>query len=280
MAHFAAQLVADLTHAHFIVAPERAVHQQTIGAAHGAQQRLAHLAQARRIEQLAAGASVFDEQADVVARMRIVAVRRIRRRRTAQRNRSDDEIRTGRDDEAAVQRDGVPLQAAVPVLEHVEQRKARGQVLVDHLGAPDFMRAAFTQGQQAGGVIDLAVEQDDRADRRIARLARRLQGGKGLQLRTDVRRGIAENPVHAVVADGDGRLGTRLAAQGAGAQARTVGAVAVPLRKTTARSGTENLDEHGTLPDQGPGRSRGGTVNDWRSTSSLRNQYADRCTRV
>lgn len=39
---------------------------------------------------------------------------------------------------------------------------------MNHLGAPDFMRAAFAQRQQAGGVIDLAVQQDDRTDGGVA----------------------------------------------------------------------------------------------------------------
>ncbi len=65
---------------------------------------------------------------------------------------------------------GTVAQAAVPVGKHGEQREAFVEVLVDHLRAPDFVRAAFAQAEQAGGVVDLAVEQDDRADRRIARL--------------------------------------------------------------------------------------------------------------
>ena len=42
-----------------------------------------NLAQARRIEQAAAAAPVLDEQADIVARVRIAAMRRIRRRAAA-----------------------------------------------------------------------------------------------------------------------------------------------------------------------------------------------------
>lgn len=128
---------------------------------------------------------------------------------------------------------------------------------MNHLGAPDFMRAAFAQRQQAGGVIDLAVQQDDRTDGGVAGRTGRLQGRKGLELGADVRRRIAQDPVDTVVADGDGRLGTRLGVERAGAQARTVGAVAVPLRKTPTRGGTENLDEHGQPQKQSPGRSQG-----------------------
>ena len=41
---------------------------------------------------------------------------------------------------------------------------------MDHVGAPHLVRAAFAQAQQAGGVVDLAVHQDDRADTGIAQL--------------------------------------------------------------------------------------------------------------
>src|SRR3546814_12749428 len=106
---------------------------------------------------------------------------------------------------------------------------------MDHLGATDLMRAALTQGQQAGGVIDLAVQQNDGTDGGIAWGTGRLQRRERLQLSADVRRGITQNPVDTVITDGDRRLGTRLRIERAGAQAGAVGAIAVPLRKTAAR---------------------------------------------
>ncbi|MNE85938.1 hypothetical protein D3C80_1829890 [compost metagenome] len=122
--------------------------------------------------------------------------------------------------------------------EHGEQREAGAQVLVDHVGAPDLMRAAFTQAQQAGGVIDLAVEQDNRTDPGVAQGACGLHGGEGLQLRADIRRGVAQHPVHTVVRQGNRRLGTRCSAQGTVAKAFAVHAVAVPLRETATGGGT------------------------------------------
>src|SRR3546814_132745 len=71
-------------------------------------------------------------------------------------------------------------------------------------------------------------------------------------LSADVRRGITQNPVDTVITDGDRRLGTRLRIERAGAQAGAVGAIAVPLRKTAARSGTKNTDEHGQPPKAKP----------------------------
>src|SRR5690606_14973442 len=266
MAHLRSQLVAYLTHTHLVIAPERAIDQQTVGTTHDFQQLRAGLAKSRCVEQRTPALPILDQQTDVVARMWVVAMRRVRRCRTAQRNRSDLQVRASRDDEAALQRDRVPLQATIPVLEHIEQWKAGGQILMDHLGAPDFMGTTFTQGQQASGVVDLAIQQNDRCDGGITRLASRLQLWKGLQLGTDVRRGVTQNPVDAVVADGNGRLGAWLCSQCSGTQTGTVGAVAIPLWKAAASSRTENLDEHGQLPKMKPRPCRGWSISDWRST--------------
>jgi len=187
----------------------------------------------------------MDQQAQVVARMRIVAMGRIGRRGAAQREGREFQIRAGRDGEAAAQGDGLPAETAVPVLEHVEQRKAGGKVLVDHLGAPDLMGAAFAQAEQAGGVVDLAVQQDDGADAGVTQGPRRLQRGEAGQLGADVGRGVAQDPVHPVVGQGDGRLGTGLGPEGALAEAVAIDAIAVPLGKATAGGGAENLDMHG-----------------------------------
>lgn len=77
MAHFAAGAGADATTLHFIVVPHRPVHQHAVAAGHDFQQWRVDFAQTRRVEQFAAGAEVFDDQADVVARMRVEAVRRV-----------------------------------------------------------------------------------------------------------------------------------------------------------------------------------------------------------
>ncbi len=212
---------------------------------HHRQQLVVHLAQARGVEQLAAGAGVLDQQAKVVARVRVEAVRRVGRRGAAQGERGEAQVGAGLDHEAAFQLDAVPLQAAVPVAEHVEQREAGGQVLVDHVGAPHLVRAAFAQAEQAGGVVDLAVQQDDGVDAGVAQGTGRLHRRKGLELGADIGRGIAQHPVHAVVGQGDGRLRAWRGTQGAVTQALAVVAVAVPLWKPATGGGTENLDVHG-----------------------------------
>jgi len=87
----------------------------------------------------------------------------------------------------AVEFDRVVLQAAVPVVEHVEQRKAAGQVLVDHLGAPDLMRAALALGQQAGSVVDLAVHKHNGSDTGASLTRFGLDLRKGFQLGANIR---------------------------------------------------------------------------------------------
>jgi len=109
---------------------------------------------------------------------------------------------------------------------------------MDHVGAPDLMRATLAQAEQAGGVIDLAVHQDDRADPCVAQCTARLHGREALELGPDVRGGVAQHPVHAVIGYRDGRLGARLGPQAAIAKSGAVLAIAVPLRKTTAGGGT------------------------------------------
>ena len=58
---------------------------------------------------------------------------------------------------------------------------------MDPFGAPDRMRAAFAQTQQAGAMVNLAVQQDDAGNRRVAHPPRRLQRRETLELRANVR---------------------------------------------------------------------------------------------
>jgi hypothetical protein len=98
------------------------------------------------------------------------------------------QVFAGRDAEwLAVQSDPLPLQPAVPMFEHGEQGEAAAQVFMHAFGAPDRMRAAFAQTQQAGAMVDLAVHQDDADDRGITHPARRLQRRETLELRAYVR---------------------------------------------------------------------------------------------
>ncbi|MDT4824400.1 hypothetical protein FQZ97_576470 [compost metagenome] len=180
--------------------------------------------------------------------MWVATVWRIRRRAAAQGDGGEAQPRAGGNlERRAGEVDGVPGEATVPVLEHAEQWEAAGEVLVDHVGAPDRVRAALTQAEQAGDVVDLAVEQDDRLDSGIPRAAGRLQRREGFELGADVRRGVAQHPVAAVGAEGDGRLGARLGTHLATAHAAAVVAIAVPLGEAATGSRAKDLNMHSFL---------------------------------
>ena len=61
--------------------------------------------------------------------------------------------------------------------------------------APDVMRAALAQIEQARAVIDLAVGQHDRADTGAAQHIGIIQFGRGQQLMANVRGNVAQYPV-------------------------------------------------------------------------------------
>jgi hypothetical protein len=96
-------------------------------------------------------------------------------------------------------------------------------------------RAAFAQHQQARDVIDLRIHRDDGRDAGIAHTARGLQFGIRRDLRQDIRRCVDEQPVLAVIGDGNGRLRARARRDRPAPHAVAIVAVAVPLRKAAAR---------------------------------------------
>ena len=120
---------------------------------------------------------------------------------------------------------------------HAEEQ-LRGTLALPHGLGKEVKIAVFAQGQQARGVVDLTVHQDDRANRGITQLPAGLQHRRVLQLGTDIRRGVAQNPVAAAIRQGYRGLGTRAGIELPLAQTVTVTAIAVPLRKTTTCSRT------------------------------------------
>src|SRR4051794_8680795 len=146
------------------------------------------LAQARCVEQLLPGLLIGDAHADVVALMRIVAMRRVRGCLALEGYRSEAQALDSIDDEAAARTSGqtVPVDSAI-VAEDIEQRIAGGHILLNHIRAPDLQRLLpFAQHQQASGVVDLPVHERNRFDTGISDRASWLQRGKCLQLREDV----------------------------------------------------------------------------------------------
>ena len=90
------------------------------------------------------------------------------------------------------------IDAAV-VLQHIEERETGGEILANHFGAIDLKRyGGLPQHQQTGGVIDLAVDQNDRFDSCIADTLSRMGLRKVLKLIANVWRRIEEDPVSAI----------------------------------------------------------------------------------
>ena len=69
---------------------------------------------------------------------------------------------------------------------------------------PDLQRfAVLPEHEEAGGVIDLRVHQDDGSDAGVAQTPRGLQRGEAADLLQYVRGGVDQYPVKPVVTDGD-----------------------------------------------------------------------------
>jgi hypothetical protein len=102
------------------------------------------------------------------------------------------------------------------------------------------------QHVQTGRVVDLAVDENDPRDRRIARGTAGLQDRIGVDLGQNVRRGVDQRPGGLGAAgshpcaDRQGGLGAGTSPQSAPAHAGAVAAIAVPLREAAARGGPQN----------------------------------------
>ena len=229
---------------HLVVGPQRAIDQHAVGGLHRRPHMRLHLAQPGRVEQALAAGRIDERDADVVARLRAVAVRRVRWRIAGQRQGFEAEAGRAVDGKARLQREFAPVDSTV-MAEHAEHRVAHRQVLAHAGGAPHRPRLAMlAQHVEAGGVVDLGIDQHDRRDAGVAQRARRLQRREAPDLLQHVGGGVEQHPVLVVATGGNRRLGTGLGADASLAQAVAVGAVAVPLRKATTGCGAEHADLH------------------------------------
>src|SRR5262249_17569221 len=119
-----------------------------------------------------------------------------------------------------------PLERAV---EHV----ALGESLSDPLGGVHHERMRLAQRQQAEGVVEVTVGEDDRVDGGMPGAAR-MESGEAFDLLADPRRDVQQDPALAVRADGHAFLGPRRRADRACANTATVRTAAVPLGKAAA----------------------------------------------
>src|SRR2546430_2603325 len=136
-----------------------------------------------------------------------------------------------------------PRDLVVEALERAVEDVGLGEAATDAVGGVHRQRVVLAKREQAEAVIEVSVREDDGGDGGMPRLLR-MERRKALDLLPDLRRGIEEHPVLAVAADGDAFLGSGNRLQGAGSDAPTVGAAAVPLGKPSTCSRAQNPDAH------------------------------------
>src|SRR5208282_61319 len=98
--------------------------------------------------------------------------------------------------------------------------------------------------EQAQNAIRVRACQYDRGDWRTARLFSGSKFSVAQQLLPKIRGGIEQDPNGGSRGNNNLRLGTRAAPKRTTPQAAAVGASAIPLRKTAASGGAENLYTH------------------------------------
>jgi hypothetical protein len=76
---------------------------------------------------------------------------------------------------------------AAEVVEHAKNGVTCREVLVDRIGAVDGERSAFAENQKARRMIDVAIDQYDPGNPRVANPVPRLHLGKRIELLSDVR---------------------------------------------------------------------------------------------
>src|SRR5690606_19406445 len=246
VSHVQRALLADAQIDHFIVGPAGAVDEQAVGLLHERHDVRLDGSQAWCVEQLSAGADIFQLDAQIVALVRVMTVGRIGGRLAGQGDRGDPDARHALNLEAVSLRGGNPMPIdATEVPKNVEDRITLSQILMDHVGTVDIQGGlALTQHEQPCGVVDLRIHQPHGAHGSVAYGTARLQFGKVDELCEDVRRGIEQQPVHVVAAHCDGGLGSSRRLDGALAQAIAIGAVAVPLGKSAACGRTQYSYPH------------------------------------
>jgi hypothetical protein len=102
--------------------------------------------------------------------------------------------------------------------------------------------AVLTQHEQTGGVVNLRVHQHHSRNAGVTQGAGRLQAGKGFDLLQDIRGSVHQQPVCAVGADGDRRLGAGAVMGAASAHCAALGAVAIPLWESTASGRAKHMN--------------------------------------
>src|SRR6266508_6184056 len=117
-------------------------------------------------------------------------------------------------------------------------------------------------------MVEIAVREHDAFDGGVT-WAARVQRRKALDLRTDLRGGVDQEPAPAVGAHRHRLLGARRRPDGPVPHARAVRTAAVPLREPAAGSGAEDPDEHVEPPSKHHSPS-GGLTRAWKGCRKAR----------
>src|SRR5256885_9681015 len=116
------------------------------------------------------------------------------------------------------------------------------------LGRVDEQRVRFPEREEPQAVVQIAVREQERLDRRMAAVAW-MEWWKALDLRSDLGRGIQEKPAPTVGADRHGFLASRDAGERAVADPSAGRTPAVPLRESRPGRRTQDPDQ-----DELPGK--------------------------
>jgi len=153
------------------------------------------LSQARGIKQGFATAFIHHAQANVVARLGFVSVRRIRWRVTDQWNCFELKVVYFGNGECVVEFEWVPVDTAV-VFQNIEQGVTGGQIFFDQGVTPQGQMAlVFTQHQQPGCMVDLRIHEHDRRNACVAQRTCWLQLGQGFELLKNIGGRIHQKPI-------------------------------------------------------------------------------------
>jgi hypothetical protein len=104
----------------------------------------------------------------------------------------------------------------------------------------------FPQIEQSGDMIHIGIGQHHRLERAVAKPGVRIGSERGMcgKLLPQVRGSVKQAPIRAVGAYGERGLAARLQARQATPDIRAIATCAVPLRKASPRSRSQNPYEH------------------------------------
>lgn len=108
----------------------------------------------------------------------------------------------------------------------------------------DAQRLQFAQQEESENVIEIGVCKGYSGNRGVAHSLLWMQFGRGFDLGPQVRRCAEQEPHASVFGQRELCLRTRLAVECSGSDSATICTGAIPLRKSAASSGAENLYLH------------------------------------